>query len=134
MALEGKVSEAKAKKDMLKAQAQAAKAQAQLQSSIGNMGNTSSAMSAFERMEEKVLELEARSQGMAELGGIDLESRFAALESGSGVDDELAAMKAQLSGGSTPVGALPAGTQSGVVKDAAVDAELEALKNQLDQL
>ncbi|MCS6814964.1 MAG: PspA/IM30 family protein [Cyanobacteria bacterium] len=134
MALEGKISEAKAKKNMLKARAQAAKAQEQLQSSIGSLTNTSSAMAAFERMEEKVLELEARSQGIAELGGIDLESQFARLESGSNVDDELAAMKAQLAG-SAPAGSLPAASQpSAAPQDAIVDAELEALKNQLDQL
>jgi len=135
MALEGKISEAKAKKNMLKARSQAAKAQEQLQSSVGSLSNTGSAMAAFERMEEKVLELEARSQGMAELGGIDLESQFARLESGSDVDDELAAMKAQLAGGSAPAGSLPAASQpSAAPQDAVVDAELEALKNQLDQL
>jgi len=35
--------------------------------------------------------------GAAELAGADLESQFAMLESGSGVDDELAALKAQMS-------------------------------------
>jgi len=52
-------------------------------------------MAAFERMEEKVLMQEARAQS-AELVGADLESQFAALESGSDVDDELA-LKAQMS-------------------------------------
>ena len=36
--LEGKIAEAKTKKDMLKARAQAAEAQQQLQSAVGNMG------------------------------------------------------------------------------------------------
>jgi len=45
-------------------------------------------MAAFERMEEKVLMQEARAQGAAELAGADLESQFAMLESGSGVDDD----------------------------------------------
>jgi len=49
-------------------------------------------MAAFERMEEKVLMQEARAQSAAELVA-DLESQFAALESGSDVDDELAALK-----------------------------------------
>jgi len=48
-------------------------------------------VAAFERMEEKVLMQEARAQGAAEL----CESQFM-LESGSGVDDELA-LKAQMS-------------------------------------
>ncbi len=133
--LESKISEAKTKKDMLKARASAAKANEQLHSTMGRMG-TSSAMGAFERMEEKILQMEAQSQAAYELGGADLESQFAALESGSDVDDELAAMKAQISGTPEPTGQLPAAEASGEAapQDAAVDAELEALKTQLDQL
>lgn len=133
IALEGKISEAKTKKDMLKARASAAKANEQLQKTVGSLG-TSSAMSAFERMEEKVLQMEARSQAVAELAGADLESQFVQLESGSDVDDELAAMKAQLLGGAAPSQAQLPGTPATAPKDAAVDAELEALKSQLDQL
>ena len=133
IALEGKISEAKTKKDMLKARASAAKAQEQLQATVNSIG-TSSAMAAFERMEEKVLQLEARSQAAAELAGADLESQFAQLESGSDVDSELEAMKAQLLGGSSANQAqLPAANRS-IPRDAAMDAELEALKSQLDQL
>jgi phage shock protein A len=139
IALEGKISEAKTKKDMLKARASAAKANEQLQSTVGRLG-TGSAMAAFERMEEKVLQMEARSQAAAELAGADLESQFALLESGSNVDDELAAMKAQLlTGTSQPQAQLP-GTAAAPTdrpkqnQDAVVDAELEALKTQLDQL
>lgn len=136
IALEGKISEAKTKKDMLKARAQAAKASEQLQKTVGNMG-TGSAMSAFERMEDKVLQMEARSQAASELAGSNLESQFAALEPGTDVDDELAAMKAQLTG--TPAAALPEGTPQAAAPKASapkddVDAELETLKSQLDQL
>ncbi|MGD1905209.1 MAG: PspA/IM30 family protein [Leptolyngbyaceae cyanobacterium] len=132
--LESKISEAKTKKDMLKARASAAKANEQLQSTMGQM-NTNSAMSAFERMEEKVLMMEAKSQAAGELAGADLESQFAALEAGGDVDDELAAMKAQLAGGSVDQAALPEGdTPVAAPQDAAVDAELEELKTQLDQL
>jgi phage shock protein A len=135
IALEGKISEAKTKKDMLKARASAAKANEQLQKTVGSLG-TSSAMGAFERMEEKVLQMEARSQAAAELAGSSLESQFAELESGTDVDDELAAMKAQLLGGAAPNQAQLPGTpaQTSAPSDAAVDAELEALKSQLDQL
>lgn len=132
--LESKISEAKTKKDMLKARASAAKANEQLQSTMTSM-NTSSAMGAFERMEEKVMMMEAKSQAAAELAGADLESQFAALEAGGDVDDELAAMKAQLAGGSTDQGQLPASDEPvATPKDAAVDAELEELKTQLDNL
>ena len=96
-------------------------------------------MGAFERMEEKVLLQEARAQGAAELVGSDLESQFAALESGSGVDDELAALKAQMSLGPAtspnqpslpPASGQPASSKPNQV----VDSELEQLKKQLDQL
>ena len=133
--LESKIAEAKTKKDMLKARAQAAQAQEQLQSAVGNLG-TNSAMAAFERMEEKVQTLEARSQAAAELAGADLESQFASLES-SDVDDELAALKNRLSGAPAPV-ALPADNgaapQLQPAKAAEVDAELEELKRSIDKL
>ena len=134
IALESKISEAKTKKDMLKARASAAKANEQLQSTIGRMG-TSSAMAAFERMEDKVMEMEARSQAAYELAGNELEQQFAMLESGSDVDDELAAMKAQLTGGSVSQQALPASEEKKTASsDSAVDAELEALRKQIDNL
>ncbi len=133
IALESKISEAKTKKDMLKARAQAAKANEQLQGAVSTM-NTGSAMAAFERMEEKVLEMEARSEAAFELGGNDLESQFAALESGSDVDAELAAMKAQLSGAGPDQGALPASdSPTAAPADDTVDAELEELRSQLNQ-
>jgi len=134
IALESKISEAKTKKDMLKARVQAAKAQEQLQNTIGTL-NTSSAMGAFERMEEKVLQMEARSQAAAELTGGSLEEQFLALEGGSDVDDELAAMKAQmLPGASQPTQALPAASPTSSNKsNSAVDAELEELRNKLNQ-
>lgn len=129
--LESKISEAKTKKNMLKARMQAAKAQEQLQSQVSSL-NTSSSMAAFERMEEKVLEAEARSQAAGELAGADLESQFAMLESGSDVEDELAAMKAQLTGGSTSQASLPQGNAS-TSPNADVDAELEQLRRELGQ-
>ena len=142
--LEGKISEAKTKKDMLKSRSQAAKAQEQLQGAVGRIG-TNSAMAAFDRMEEKVLIQEAKSQAAAELTGTDLENRFAALSAGSEVDDELAAMKQQMLGGSQPTAALPQGTVSPTAAPAtpqdtvkapmsAQDAELEALRKQIDGL
>ena len=90
-------------------------------------------MAAFERMEDKVLQLESRSMAAAELGSAGLEAQFAALEGGSNVDAELEAMKAQMLGGSAAA-ATPqiTGTPAGVNADA--DAELEALKKQMDNL
>lgn len=132
IALESKISEAKTKKDMLKARANAAKAQKQLQESMNNIG-TSSAMGAFERMEEKVLQIEAESETAVDLGGVGIEQQFAQLEAGSGVDDELAAMKAQLAGGSGDQGVLPAADNTASPQDAVIDAELDELRSQLDK-
>ncbi|MBW4559729.1 MAG: PspA/IM30 family protein [Mojavia pulchra JT2-VF2] len=133
--LESKISEAKTKKEMLKARITTAKAQEQLQNMVSGM-NTSSAMSAFERMEEKVLMQEARAQSAGDLAGADLESQFARLESGSDVDDELAALKASLAPASPPnQPQLPPQQQTTAPKsNEVVDAELDSLRKQLDQM
>jgi phage shock protein A len=189
IALESKISEAKTKQDMLKSRASAAKANEQLQSTIGRLG-TSSAMGAFERMEEKVLEMETRAQTSYELDletrlrkverelesmkaqlleqqkttsyllnqnsaaleevrsllktrsktayelvRNELEQQFKMLDSGSDVDDELAAMKAQLTGGSVSQQALPASEEKkSPASKSEVDDELESLRKQIDNL
>jgi len=133
MVLEGKIAEARTKKDMLKARAQAAQAQEQLQGAVGGL-NTDSSMAAFERMEEKVQAMEARGQAAAELAGSDLESRFQSLEAGGDVDAELAALKASLN--PTPV-ALPDESRKPQLQPAQaaeVDQELEQLKRSIDSL
>ena len=142
--LEAKISQAKTMRTSLTAQIADAKLNGQLQAIVGNLG-TSSAMAAFERMEEKVLQLEARSQAAAELSGADLESYFAALELGD-ADLELEAMKAQMLAPRTfqNQAQLPetasaatssqAKTTASPQDQQAVDAELEDLKKQLDQL
>ncbi|MDF5706476.1 MAG: PspA/IM30 family protein [Nostoc sp. S4] len=134
--LESKISEAKTKKEMLKARITTAKAQEQLQGMVRGM-NTSSAMAAFERMEEKVLMQEARAQSAGELAGADLESQFARLEGSSDVDDELAALKAQMLPPATPQSQpqLPPQQQTAAPKsNEVVDAELDSLRKQLDQM
>jgi len=128
MTLESKISEAKTKKDMYIARARSAKASQQINDMMGRVG-TGSAMAAFERMEEKVMQLEAQSEAIAELGTDDLEKQFAALEGGGDIDAELAAMKAQLSSGSTPA-SLPSSQPSSTTSEA--DAELERLRSQLE--
>lgn len=94
-ALESKISEAKTKKEMLKARVRAAKASEQIHQAVSKVG-TSNAMAAFERMEDKVLQMEARSQAIAELSGDTLESQFEALQSSANRQDvefELLEMK-----------------------------------------
>jgi phage shock protein A len=136
--LESKISEAKTKKEMLRARITTAKAQEQLQNMVSGM-NTSSAMSAFERMEEKVLMQEARAQSAGELAGADLESQFARLEGSSDVDDELAALKAQMLPPATPQNQAQLPPQQETTapnpkSNEVVDAELDSLRKQLDQL
>lgn len=94
--LESKLAEAKTRKDLFIARARAAQASQQLNEMLGR-SSTSSALSAFERMEEKVNQLEAESEATAELAeGDDVERQFAALESGGDIDQELEALKAKL--------------------------------------
>ena len=136
IALESKISEAKTKKNMLVARSRAAKANEELQKTLGSI-NTSSSVGAFERMEAKVIELEASSQAYGELEGIGIEHQFAALEAGSDVDDELAMLKAQMSGGALPpstTSSQPTLPQATTVRDSAVDAELEELRSKLKEL
>ncbi|WP_324282819.1 PspA/IM30 family protein [Cyanobacterium aponinum UTEX 3222] len=137
-ALESKISEAKTKKDMLKARISAAKANKQLQSTISNI-NSSSAMSAFERMEERVMLEEAEASAVGELAGMGEDSKWASLEGGTAVDDELEALKRQLSGTPEPSTALPAGNNDGEIIDGEtvssntppIDDELEKLRAEL---
>lgn len=131
VALESKISEARTKKDMLKARINAAQATEKI-GSMASKINANSSAAAFERMEEKVLMAEAKSGAVMEIAGDSLESQFAALGSASDVDAELAAMKAGMLGGSpTPAGTLPAASTAPAP---GVDAELEALKQQIDHL
>jgi len=109
--LESKIAEAKTKKDLYIARARSAQASEKLSEMLGSL-NTSSAMSAFERMEEKVMELEARSEAIASLGSDDLEKQFSALESNN-IDNELAAMKQQMLESKQPKGTLPGSNNSG---------------------
>jgi phage shock protein A len=93
-------------------------------------------MAAFDQMEEKVLAMEARSQAAAELAGADLESQFAALQ-GTGVEDELEALKQRMEG-RPPAIALPAEgaplPKLEPANAAEVDAELLQLKQSIDRL
>ncbi|TVQ44447.1 MAG: PspA/IM30 family protein [Gloeocapsa sp. DLM2.Bin57] len=133
LGLESKISEAKTKKDMLKARASAAKANQQLQGTLSSI-DTNSAMAAFERMEEKVMIEEAKSQAIGEIAGGGLDDQFRELEAGSGVEDELAAMKAALNSAPAPQ-ALPSSstTQPPTDSQTPIDAELEELRRQLNQ-
>lgn len=130
-ALESKISEAKTKKDMLKARISAAKANKQLQSTISNI-NSSSAMSAFERMEERVMLEEAEASAVGELAGMGEDSKWASLEGGTAVDDELEALKRQLSGTPEPSTALPAGNE--IIDGETVSSNTPPIDDELEKL
>ncbi len=126
MKLESKISEAKTKKDLYIARARSAKASQQINDMMGRVG-TGGAISAFERMEEKVLQLEAQSEAVAELGTDDLEKRIASLGEADAVEAELAAMKNQITGGSQAA-QLPS---SQTTINSETDRELEKLRQQI---
>lgn len=104
--LESKIGEARTKKDMYIARARSAEASTRLNEMLGGV-NTTSSLNAFERMEEKVLQLEAQSEAIAELGTDDLQKKFASLEASNDIDAELAAMKTQLLTGTDNPAQLP---------------------------
>jgi phage shock protein A len=101
--LESKIAEVKTKKDLYIARARSAQASQRINEMLGGI-NTTGSLNAFERMEEKVLQLEAQSAAISELGSDDLEKQFVALEAGNDVDAELAAMKSQMLPGSSKTG------------------------------
>lgn len=85
----------KNQKTVLQARAQAAKAQKQINQAMSGIGVDNGAK-GFDRMNRKVLEMEAQAQASEELAGSNksLDDEFAALDADS-VDDELAALKAK---------------------------------------
>lgn len=95
--LEGKIAEARMKKDMYIARARSAQAAAKM-NELMDRYNPSGTLKAFERMEEKILQLEARSEVIENMGSRELENKFAALERGNDVDAELAQMKQRITG------------------------------------
>merc|ERR1719469_1792 len=112
--LEGKIQEARSKKEQMVARARTAQSTQKVNDMItGVTGKTS--MDAFTRMEEKVEALEASAEVSAEMGsmngnylpgteGASVEAQFAALEASDAVDDELAKMKGLLTGSSSSEG------------------------------
>ncbi|KAG4158247.1 hypothetical protein ERO13_D02G109000v2 [Gossypium hirsutum] len=126
--LESKIQEAKSKKDTLKARAQTARTATKVNEMVGNV-NTSNALSAFEKMEEKVMAMESEAEALGQLTTDDLEGKFALLESTS-VDDDLANLKKELSG-SSQKGELPPGRSTNTklpYRDAEIETELNELR------
>jgi phage shock protein A len=108
--LQGKIDEARRKKDLLIARQKRTEAQKTIQSTLNNLGNNS-AFDTFDRMSQKVDQMEAEAEAQSELqleqgagvGGLD--DRFAQLEAANGTDDALAALKAKM--GLAPAASTP---------------------------
>lgn len=131
--MEGKLAEAKSKKETLKARAASAKSSKQIQELIGGL-DSSTSFAAFDKMEEKVMSLEAEAESTAVLIGSDsLEGKFKELE-GNSVDSDLAKMKKQLTSSSTSSKSSSSSVTEGrpAVKDA-IDMELEALRRKVKE-
>ena len=100
-ALELKIGEAGRKKQLLIARQKRANAQKQIHETMAGMKD-SGAFDTFDRMEQKVGDMEARADAAAEMADFErdpLEDEFAALETKGNVEDDLAALKAKLGNG-----------------------------------
>ena len=117
--LNDKIEEAKRKKNILIARQKRAEAQRAIQDTMRGLSDTS-AFDTFERMSQRVDQIEAEAEASTELGGEltgdALQQKFKALESGgAGGDLALAELKAKMGLGPMPEvrGALPQSTPEG---------------------
>jgi phage shock protein A len=147
--LNSKIEEAKRKKNVLIARKKRAEAQRAIQETMSGMNNAS-AFETFDRMSEKIDQIEAEAEASTEIAeqytGDTLADRFGKLEATSGADDELTALKrkmgvlppeapraeapAQVRVAGTPTPAAPQVTQAEQDELAAALAELEAQEQQ----
>jgi phage shock protein A len=98
-ALNNKIEEAKRKKNVLIAQKRRAEAMKSIQDTMSGLSQTS-AFDTFDRMAEKINQMEAEAEAGAELSeeysGDVLKHKFSKLEATSGADGDLEALKRQM--------------------------------------
>jgi phage shock protein A len=99
--LQNKIEEAQRKKNLLVARAKRAEAQQKIQSTISSVSGNRTSFDAFDRMSQKVDQMEAQADAAQELEDFssnnDLEKKFKALEkSDSSADLLLADLKAKM--------------------------------------
>lgn len=98
-ALNRKIEEAKRKKNLLIAQKQRAEAQKAIHQAMSSVGNNS-AFDTFERMAERIQQMEAEADASAELAqeasGDVLKSKFEELEQTSGAEMDLLELKREM--------------------------------------
>lgn len=149
--LDEKIEEAKRKRNILVSRQKRAEAQRTINETLSSI-NSTSAFDTFERMSDRVTQLEAEAEATAELGGAlpeaSLDSQFKALEASS-VDDQLDALKKQMALQAADQKAIEGETGNGdgaadeaeaeepetldddQVKAAEIDAQLDELKKKL---
>ncbi|MDR1109069.1 MAG: PspA/IM30 family protein [Spirochaetaceae bacterium] len=99
--LQNKIEEAQRKKNLLVARAKRAEAQQKIQNTISSVSGNRTAFDAFDRMAQKVDQMEAQAEAAKELedfsANSDLEKRFAELEkSDSSADMMLLELKEKM--------------------------------------
>ena len=97
--LNSKIEEAKRKKGLLVAKKKRAEAQRTIQETMASVSEAG-AFETFERMENKINQIEAEAEAQSELAdqmtGDTLKQRFEELETGSGVDMDLLELKDEM--------------------------------------
>ena len=97
--LNAKIEEAKRRKNLLVARQKRAEAQKTIQETMSGLNDTS-AFDTFDRMSEKIEQMEAEAEASADLAesmtGDDLSSQFENLEQDHGADEALMALKAKM--------------------------------------
>ena len=101
--MESDIASLKSKRDMLKAKARVAETQRKMNQTVSGLESAGSNMAAFDRMEEKVNKMLDEADAMSELNSQSAEDDVDALmkkydtgNQSSAVDDELAALKAEM--------------------------------------
>lgn len=137
-ALEAKVEAFRTQKETIKATYTAAQAQAQIGEAFSGISEEMGDIGmAIQRAQDKTQQLQARASAVDELmasgalddpsglGKSDIDRQLEALSSGGAVDDQLAKMKLELSGGSTKALEGGPGTSYANKNDEISDAELK---------
>lgn len=93
--LEQKIEEAKRKRALLIARQRRAEAERTIHQTVSGISD-SSALDAFDRMQDRVLDAEAEAEALSEMREPSLEDEFDKLDKTDEIDDELAKLKARL--------------------------------------
>jgi phage shock protein A len=94
--LEAKISEAKARRELIIAKKHRAETQEAIVATVRTLGNSTSAFEGLSRLEERVDERLDRAEAMAELEGGALESRFEDIDAEAAAEEDLAELKKKL--------------------------------------